>query len=651
MKTAKPIRNKGEQGMKTVSFSSWGGKVIDNRKGRPAKAAKVEAPLTIDGGAVTALMGWNGIVVADPSVDILSLTLAYLEEARKLSCGECSVCLIGIDRMLELLKARAAGKGTKADLDEMEQIVRGVAANAKCNFGRAAALNPVGDALKYFRADFANPAASAGKTTAKTYRVAVTAPCMEACPATLDIPGYIELIRNGRFGESLNLIRERCILPGVTGRVCTHPCEDACVRKDLDQSLAIRLLKRAAADADLKAGGTPLAAPAALKKEKVAVIGAGPAGLAAAYHLRLLGYGVTVFESLPHAGGMAAVGIPDYRLPKDILNYEIDLVRRLGVEIRLNEPVGRIDPGKLKKAGYAAVFIAVGAHAGNAIGAEGEDAGYDGFMEGIEFLRRISLGQKIAPRRKVVIIGGGNVAIDCARTCLRLGFGEVEILYRRSLAEMPARAEEIAEAQEEGVKIRFLAAPLKVVAKNGKVTAIECIKMKLGEPDASGRRRPVPVKGSEFSVKTEMIIPAIGQNPALPTVAGTEALAVAKGNTVAVDAVTLRTNLDGVFAGGDCVTGPATLIEALDMGNRAARSIDLYLQGKSPAAEHPFAGIDTRAQRTKGFVSPAASGEAALLPAKTRIAGFDEVEGGFDAAAAIREANRCLRCYRLMVWA
>jgi len=249
-----------------------------------------------------------------------------------------------------------------------------------------------------------------------------------------------------------------------------------------------------------------------------------------------------------------------------------------------------------------------------------------------------------------VIIGGGNVAIDCARTCLRLGFGEVEILYRRSLVEMPARAEEIAEAREEGVKIRFLTAPVKVVAKDGKVTAIECIKMKLGEPDAGGRRRPVPVKGSEFTVKTEMIVPAIGQSPALPVLAGRDALAVGKGNTVAVDPATLRTNVDGVFAGGDCVTGPATLIEALDMGNRAARGIDAYLRGETPTAERPFAGIDTRAQRTKGFVIPAEAVQAPCLEATARVAGFDEVEGGFDAARAIREAGRCLRCYRLMVW-
>jgi formate dehydrogenase beta subunit len=264
--------------MNTVAFSSWNGKILDNRKGAGAKAAKtaeLKLPVRYGGKNIAALMGWNGMVVMDPKADVLSLTLAYLKEARKLSCGECSVCMIGI----------------KKDLAEIETIARGVALNAKCNFGRAAALTPVLDAVKYYRADFTALAEGKVKTAEKSYGVGVTAPCMQACPANLDIPGYIELIKNDRFGESLDLIRERCILPGVIGRACTHPCESACVRKDLDEPLAIRLLKRAAADADLAGGASALSATGEAKKDKIAVIGAGPAGLAAAYSHGLCGHG------------------------------------------------------------------------------------------------------------------------------------------------------------------------------------------------------------------------------------------------------------------------------------------------------------------------------------------------------------------------
>jgi formate dehydrogenase beta subunit len=416
----------------------------------------------------------------------------------------------------------------------------------------------------------------------------------------------------------------------------------------MDESLAIRLLKRAAADVDLEEGGTPFGEPIQEKGKKVAIIGAGPAGLAAASQLRLKGYGVTIFESLPHAGGMAAVGIPDYRLPANILSHEIDLIRRMGVEIKLNTKIEKLSIKDLKKEGYAALFVAVGAHQGNKIGVEGEDAGYGGFVDGVKFLRDMNLGVKIEPAGKVMIVGGGNVALDCARSCVRLGFKKVEIIYRRSRAEMPASDEEIEGAREEGITIRFLAVPVKIIAKNGKVVGAECIKMKLGKPDESGRRRPVPVKGSEFTVKTDMIIAAIGQRPELPAM--DKKIGTTAWGTIEADPRTLATRMEGVFAGGDCVTGPATLIEALDMGNRAAAGIDAYLDGGSPAERISFAGVDLRKHRGKGFVIPNPAGDVAFLDPKQRTGNFEEVEGGFSAAEAIQEAQRCLRCYRVVVW-
>ena len=508
--------------MNTVAFSSWNGKVVDNRKAPAKKKTDGALPVNLDGQTFGALMGWNGLVVVDSKADIVALTQGYLQEARKLSCGECSVCMIGIDRVQDILKNMAAGKGSVKDLSEIETIIDGVAVNSKCNFGRSSALAPLADALKYFKADFQALAKGDKKVAAKNYKSAVSAPCMKACPATLDIPGYIELIRNNNFKASLDIIRERCIMPGVIGRACTHPCEDACVRKDMDGSLAIRLLKRAAADQDLLNGASALPMPKTEKKEKIAVIGAGPAGMAAAFHLRLLGYQVTVFEALPKAGGMAAVGIPDYRLPKDILNHEIDLIKRMGVEIRLNEKIESLNAADMTKKGYAAVFVAVGAHVGSKMGCKGEDEVSADVAQGADFLRKLSLGEKVAPLGKVVIIGGGNVALDCARNCVRLGFKNVEIVYRRSRVEMPGSKEEIEEAIHEGVKFTYLTAPVGITRKAGKVTAIECVKMKLGEPDESGRKRPIPVKGSEFSLKTDMVIAATDQKPDLSFLSGKE---------------------------------------------------------------------------------------------------------------------------------
>jgi formate dehydrogenase beta subunit len=639
--------------MNTVAFSSWNGKILDNRKGAGAKAAKtadLKIPVRYGGKNIVALMGWNGMVVMDPNADLLSLTLAYLKEARKLSCGECSVCMIGIDKVLVILKGMAAGKGSKTDIAEIETIARGVVLNAKCNFGRASALTPVLDAVKYYRANFTSLAEGKAKQVEKSYGVGVTAPCMQACPANLDIPGYIELIRNDRFGESLDLIRERCILPGVIGRACTHPCESACVRKDLDEPLAIRLLKRAAADADLAGGASALSAPGEAKKDKIAVIGAGPAGLAAAYSLRRMGYPVTVFEALPRAGGMATVGIPDYRLPKDVLNHEVDLIKRMGVVFRYNSKIEKLNWPDLKKQGYKALFLAIGAHVGTKIGCDGEGSGYDGFVQGAEFLRNLSLGGKVAPRKKVVIIGGGNVALDCARSCARLGFEDVEILYRRSRAEMPASSEEIREAQEEGIKFNYLKAPVKILAKDGNVTGLEYIKMKLGEPDQSGRRRPIPIKGSEARMKADMVIAATGQQSDLALISGKDGVATTAWGSIKADPVTFKTSVDGIFAGGDCVSGPATLIEALNAGNKVARSIDYALQGKSFADEDPFAGVETGVQREAGLVVKKVASKVSFLDVVKRLEDIAEVEGGFSAAEARAEAGRCLRCYRLMVW-
>ena len=631
-------------------FSTWDGRLIDRRDGR-SRPDRGTCPDRFRDLPFRGLMAWNGIVLREEDTDIPSLTYAYLREARKISCGECSVCMIGIDRVMEIFRRFMDGKGTRQDLKEIAEIAHEVTVNGKCNFGRSAALVPVADAVKWFRSSFLALIRGEKRLFNHGYESAVTAPCIEACPAGLPVTAYIEKIKNFQFQESLALIRSKCILPGVIGRACTHPCESACVRRKVDETVAIRLLKRAVADQDLKEGCTPLPLPKVKKKEKICIVGAGPAGLAAAYHLRLMGYAVTIFDSLPVMGGMAAVGIPDYRLPKDVLLHETGLIRRMGVEVLLNRRIEHLKWDEWKKRGFKAFFLSIGAHRGADIGLAGENDIVEGFEQGIDFLREIQKGHSgIKSAHKVFILGVGNVAIDCARSCLRLGCNRVEILYRRSRAEMPAMPEEIEAALKEGVKIRYLTAPLRVICKWGRIEGLECIKVRLGAPDAGGRRKPIPVEGTNFILKADRVIAAVGQEIDMSFLTEKDKKLLFQGGKIFVDPVSCRTNKEGVFAGGDCVTGPATLIEALDMGNRAARSIDAYFQGKGFDEMRIFEGIDTASQRGGVFFPERRVAGEPSLEGRGRLDDFAEIERGFTQAEAMEEARRCLRCYRLMVW-
>jgi len=403
--------------------------------------------------------------------------------------------------------------------------------------------------------------------------------CQRTCPVHLDIRGYIGFIADGKFEESLALIKEVLPFPSICGHICPHPCEEECNRGRIDYPLSIRDLKRFVADIELQNALKPkplMIVKGEDKGKKVAIIGAGPAGLACAHDLALLGYGVTVFEALPRPGGMLAVGIPDYRLPRDVLEKEIDAVSALGVEIRCNTVIGKgLSLDDLFNKGYEAVFITVGAHKNQEMRIPGEDARR--VIPGVTFLRDLNLGKPADVGERVVVIGGGNVAIDSARCALRLGARDVTILYRRSRHEMPASDEEIEAALEEGVKIEYLVAPLQVFTADGKAAGLRCMRMELGKPDTSGRRRPIPVEGSEFDIELDTLIPAIGQVPDISFLGESSGIELTKRGTIAVNPDTLETSRPGVFAGGDCQTGPKIAIEAIAAGKKAAVSIDKYL--------------------------------------------------------------------------
>jgi len=407
--------------------------------------------------------------------------------------------------------------------------------------------------------------------------------CQESCPVNLDIRKYIGLIADGKHIESLAKIRERLPLPGSIGRICPHPCETACNRQYLDEALSICFLKRFVADVELNEGTDPVyETPEKKFPEKIAIIGAGPAGLTCAHDLAKLGYEhVKIFETLPVPGGYLWVGIPEYRLPKKLLQREVDLICNMGVEIQYNTRIGKDVAFEDLKKDYDALFIGAGCHIGLKLRCPGEDE-YQGkgIVDCVTFLREQALGTLPEARGKLIVIGGGNAAIDSARVGWRMGFDEVYILYRRTKKEMPANSWEIDAAEHEGVILQYLAAPVEILGKDGKVTGMKCIKMELGEPDASGRRRPVPIEGSEYVIDAETIVPALSQGADLSFLEEGHDLELSRWNTFEIDEETGATNVPGVFAGGDVVTGPNIAIRAVAGGKRAAQGIHEYLRSK-----------------------------------------------------------------------
>lgn len=496
------------------------------------------------------------------------------------------------------------------------------------------------------------------------------APCSNTCPGGIHVQGYVALIAEGRFQEALDLIRQAIPFPGICGRICTHPCELNCRRAEVDEAVSIRLLKRFVVDWELEQSSALQTTDSAEEAKiptadakRVAVVGAGPAGLAVADNLAHKGYRVTVFEAQPVVGGMMTMGIPSYRLPRDVIQREVERIARLGVEIQLDTPIGPDGVHTLDDLfdlGYEAIFVGVGAHHSHMLRLPGEEL--KGVVSGIDLLKAVNLSHQTDDPRwqmqvltyllggvatRVVIIGGGNTAMDIARSLKRLGVGNVRILYRRTRAEMPAMPEEIEEAEQEGIPIEFLVAPVRILGnEEGRVVALECVRMKLGEPDHSGRRRPVPIAGSEFTLELDMVVPAIGQAPDLSFLGAGHRFAITREGTFNVDRVSYMTNRPGVFAAGDAITQPVSVIDAIGSAKQAAAGIDAYLRGIEPtevpvsAREMPIARRDLAPEE----MIPQPRYRSATIPMAQRMHSHAEVELGYDAQTAVAEARRCLMC-------
>jgi len=594
---------------------------------------------------VGSIMGSGGLVVMDENTCMVDMARYFLTFTQSESCGKCMPCRLGTRSMLETLEAICSGDGHPDDLKLLRDLSEAVKKGSLCGLGQSAP-NPVLSTLTHF-ADEYEAHITEKRCPAAVCKPLLVSPCQHSCPVGVDVPRYVAAIAEGDYGGAVDIIRERNPFPSVCGRICHHPCESHCRRGELDRPVSIRALKRFAADWYFE-HEPPAPAPfLRTRRERVAVIGSGPGGLACAFFLAQQGYGVKVFEALPVAGGMLTVALPEFRLPRAVIEREIDDLVARGIEIECDAPVADghgVDD--LLREGYSAVFIAAGATRSRPIGIPGEADGLEGLLSGLPFLEDVRLGRPVQVGRRVAVIGGGNVALDSARTALRLGAREVRIFYRRSREEMPVSDAEYDQAREEGVEVEFLVAPTSIVDDDGRVSGLHVVRMDLGEPDASGRRRPVPRPGSEGAVEADTVIVTVGQEPDLGFLAG-DGIAQTRWGTLKVDPNTLATNVPGVFAGGDCVTGPGMVIDAIAAGRRAAVAIEKYLAGDDSP-------VDLCDRRTG---PPAAGGPAVeggetleprrdppLLDVPLRCLCFDEVELDYEEADARREAGRCLRC-------
>ncbi len=678
---------------------------LTDRYGGP-EAAEVAARLKEpDMAGIKAVVSWRG-VVANGEVCLVDLALRYLKLIQEESCGRCGPCRIGVDVMRELLEKLAAGEtgewGPEGTIEKIRYLAESIEDSAWCGIANTI-RDPILALLDLGAEHFAAHAAGQTCEPAATHGW-VAAPCRSTCPSTVDCASYIFQALEEHPHLATTIVKRDNPLPGIIGRTCPHPCEANCTLAQVGQPIAINNIKRWAADraeglADDRcasgcmtdptfgalpdvieaAGGAALVAGGphevselttvqesqrpvettcllddkqAACGKKVAIIGAGPAGLSAAYYLARRGYRPTIFEDLPVPGGMVHVGIPEYRLPRHVIHREAELIEQEGVEIRYSTRVGRDISWEGLGREFEATFVAIGAHLGRPLGIPGEDL--PGAMDAIEFLRKVALHEPVDIGDDVLVLGGGNSAMDAARTAIRLGAKNVQVVYRRTKNEMPANPWEIEEAEEEGVVFHYLAAPMECKGEDGEVTGLVCQQMELGEPDESGRRRPVPTDMAPFVLVADSIIYAVGQKPDFDPFKGDGEIQLNKYGYMDVDERTLMTTKPGVFVGGDAVSGGGTIIEAINAGKVAAKYIDKYLRGE-PVVEDVedktrrlavYLGAQKSWEKLAENVDYGARVPMPMVEPEVRRTSFEPTELGYTLEQVTSEADRCLRCHR-----
>jgi len=586
-----------------------------------------------------AIVGSGGMIVMDEDKCVVDVARFFLEFCKDESCGKCTPCRVGTQKMLEILTRICNGEGQEGDIERLEKWADIIKNTSLCGLGQSAP-NPVLSTIRYFREEY-EAHIREKRCPAAVCSALFKAPCIHACPIGMDIPSYVALTRAGRLEDAYKVLLKTNPFPSICGRVCDHQCESKCRRSTLDEPVSIKNLKRFITDHGTR---PPVKKPTVARKEKIAVVGGGPSGLTAARDLALRGYPVTVFDEFPEPGGMLRWGIPEYRLPRDILRREIADILDLGVELKANTKVGRdVAYEDLVKA-YDAVYLAIGAQKSAGMAVEGGTL--KGVVGAVEFLRDVNLGKTPSVGERVAVVGGGNSAIDASRSALRLGAKEVTLLYRRTREDMPAQEEEIKAAEEEGVKIQYLVNPVRFQGSDGRIEQVICRRMVLGEFDNSGRKKPVPKLGEDKAVDVDMVILAIGQETVFPFDAKGGAVPVNKSGLIElIKGKKTATKAPMVFAGGDVVTGPDTVVSAIAAGHHAANEIDQAIRLKNGEAfslppeeeiEIPMIIEEEIREAERACTLEAGCAE--------RIKDFREVELGLSKEDAFKESCRCLRC-------
>ncbi len=649
--------------MTQVAFGVWDGVAYggDTPDDAPPDYALRDFEEFDPGNPIKAFFGDRGFFVFDDSTSLVDALYHYMAKAAEQSCGACTPCRMGTALVRDALDRMRRGLDGALPFDQIEMLAGQMAETSLCGLGQTCGIALLG-ALEHFRDRLEAEIAPHRPIPAQHGMSYVTAPCIEACPSKVNVPRYIDYVRDGKPENSLGVLLQKYPMAATCGRVCVRYCELACRRKFVDDAVGIKALKRYVAD--LQSGPNALKFTHDMKtrpldeNKRVAVVGAGPAGISAAYHMLLRGLKVDVFEKADAAGGMAQIGIPSYRLPKDTLAMETDIIADLGGRFLFGQQLGRdFNIDELFRRGYKAVFLGLGCQKGSALGVAGEDQAQQGYYSGIDFLLRVhdhvEGKEQLTLDGEVFVVGGGNVAMDCVRSAVRLGAKKVHVIYRRTIEDMPAEKEEIEAALAEGVEFHTLCNPTRILTENGRVTGVELARMAQSEPDDSGRRRVTAIPGSEFVLEGAVLIPAIGQQVEDGASIEANGIALDRWNNVAAD-TTLATSRPGVFAGGDCVTGASTLIYAMAAGLKAARNIEDWIERGSVRffkrsrmrqliAGNRFLGSDmeeTPVRNAYRVHNPE-------LDPELRKHMFGEVEQTISDREAYAEAQRCMRCYRI----